>query len=67
LLRAVHALADGDGKPTVLLTFNPRNLSLYERHQYRIICHDASPEQGPAWWGMRRDPKQERGTSLATG
>ena len=56
LLRAVHELADADGKPTVLLTFNPRNHALYERHHYRVICHDATPTHGPAWWGMQRDP-----------
>jgi hypothetical protein len=57
LLRAVHELADADNKPTVLLTFNPRNLALYDRFQYRVVCHDAAPRHGPAWWGMQRDPE----------
>lgn len=57
LLHAVHALADAAGTPTVLLTFNPRNLALYERYTYRVVCHAATPKHGPAWWGMRRDPE----------
>jgi GNAT superfamily N-acetyltransferase len=56
LIRAVHARADGDGVPVVLLTYQPRNPPFYGRHGYRVVCEGTEPAGGPRWWGMRRDP-----------
>jgi GNAT superfamily N-acetyltransferase len=56
LLRAVHARADADGMPIVLLTYQPTNLQFYRRHGYAVVCEGAAPENGPQWWGLRRDP-----------
>ena len=56
LLDAVHARTDADGLPISLLTFQPRNLALYQRHGYAVVCEGTAPDGGPPWWGMRRDP-----------
>jgi ribosomal protein S18 acetylase RimI-like enzyme len=56
LLRAVSARADTDGIPVVLLTYQPTNLPLYQRHGYEVICQGAMPTSGLPWWGMRRGP-----------
>lgn len=56
LLDAVHARTDVDGLPISLLTFQPRNLALYQRHGYAVVCEGTAPDGGPPWWGMRRDP-----------
>lgn len=54
LLRAVHARADATDVPTVLLTFQPRNVPLYERHGYSIVASGTEPASGLRWWGFRR-------------
>jgi GNAT superfamily N-acetyltransferase len=56
LLEAVHARADADGLPVSLLTYQPKNLVLYLRHGYAVVCEGTAPDGGPPWWGMRRDP-----------
>jgi ribosomal protein S18 acetylase RimI-like enzyme len=56
LLRAVSARADADGMPVVLLTYQPANLPLYQRHDYEVVCQGTAPGSGLPWWGMRRDP-----------
>lgn len=56
LLRAVHARADGDGMPIVLLTYQPTNLPIYSRHGYAVVCEGTVPGNGPRWWGLRRNP-----------
>ena len=56
LLRAVHDLADADGLPTLLVTFQPRNVPLYRRHGYQIVADGADPIAGLAYWSMRRQP-----------
>lgn len=56
LLRAVNARADADRAPVVLLTFQLRNLGLYERHGYAVVCQGMAPTGGPQWWGLRRNP-----------
>jgi ribosomal protein S18 acetylase RimI-like enzyme len=56
LMAAVHARSDADRVPVVLLTFQPRNLPLYERHGYVVVCAGHQPASGLDWWGMRRDP-----------
>jgi GNAT superfamily N-acetyltransferase len=54
LLGAVHARADADGVPVVLLTYEPTNLPFYRRHGYAVVCEGTPPASGPPWWGMRR-------------
>jgi ribosomal protein S18 acetylase RimI-like enzyme len=56
LLRAVGARADADGTPVVLLTYQPTNLPLYQRHGYVEVCQGVASGNGLPWWGMRRDP-----------
>jgi ribosomal protein S18 acetylase RimI-like enzyme len=66
LLRAAHARSDADEAPIVLLTFQPRNIGLYQRHGYVTVCEGMAPDGGPPWWGMRRDPVEgtRRGARL---
>ena len=56
LLRAVQVRADAEGVPIVLLTYQPRNLNLYERHGYAVVCEGPASGSELLWWGMRRDP-----------
>jgi GNAT superfamily N-acetyltransferase len=57
LLAAVHARVDAAGTPITLLTYQPQNLSLYERHGYVTVSEGRAPRHGPRWWGMRRNPR----------
>ena len=57
LLEAIHARVDAGNVPILLLTYQPKSLSLYRRHGYRIVCEGTAPGCGPRWWGMRRDPR----------
>jgi ribosomal protein S18 acetylase RimI-like enzyme len=54
LLRAAIAYADADGLPLVLLTCQPRNVVLYQRHGFEVVCETGDPESHVRWWGMRR-------------
>lgn len=54
LLQAVHALAEIDGWPTVLLTFRARNVPFYQRHGYVVVAQGVEPHAGLAYWGLRR-------------
>lgn len=56
LLHAVHARTDADAVPTVLLTFQQKNLTLYQRHGYVVVSTGIVPDEDLPWWGMRRDP-----------
>jgi len=56
LLQAVHAHSDADGLPITVFTFQPKNLPLYRRHGYVVICGEAAPVGLPPWWGLRRNP-----------
>ena len=56
LLRAIHARADADGAPIVILTYQPTKLSCYRRHGYTVGCEGRAPQNGPRWWGLRREP-----------
>jgi ribosomal protein S18 acetylase RimI-like enzyme len=57
LLEAIHARVDAGEVPILLLTYQPKFLSLYRRHGYRIVREGTAPGCGPRWWGMRRDPR----------
>jgi GNAT superfamily N-acetyltransferase len=54
LLDHLHERADKAGKQVGLITFNPRNLPLYERHGYTVVAHDSDQPSGVLWWSMRR-------------
>jgi len=56
LLRTVHDLADAEGLPTLLVTFQPRNVPLYRRHGYEVVAESTDPIAGLAYWSMRRQP-----------
>ena len=57
LVNAVHALADADDAPVVLLTFQPRNVPFFERHGYEAVVSGTDSASGLSWWGMRRSPR----------
>jgi hypothetical protein len=52
----IHAHSDADGLPITVFTFQPKNLPLYRRHGYVVICGEAAPVGLPPWWGLRRNP-----------
>ena len=54
LLETANARADADAMPIVLVTLQPRNVPLYERHGYETVCGGTEPSSGLAWWGMKR-------------
>jgi hypothetical protein len=41
--------------PTVLLTYQPTNLPIYDRYGYVVVCQRTT-RSGPRWWGLRRNP-----------
>lgn len=56
LLRAVNERADAQDLPVVLLTFQERNVPLYQRYGYAVTHDGIDPTSGLPWWGFRRDP-----------
>jgi GNAT superfamily N-acetyltransferase len=58
LLRHLNRLADAADAQLGLLTFNCRNLPLYERHGYVVIGHETSKPSGVQWWSMGRQPRE---------
>jgi ribosomal protein S18 acetylase RimI-like enzyme len=56
LLRAVLDGADATGTPAYLESSNPRNLSLYERHGFRVVGELRALGRGPTIWRMWREP-----------
>ena len=56
LLRPLLAQADEEGRPCYLDTFNERNLAFYSRYGFEV-AQEARVEDGPAFWGMVRQPK----------
>jgi ribosomal protein S18 acetylase RimI-like enzyme len=57
LLHAAIAYADADRLPLVLLTCQPRNVDLYKRHGFEVVCQVDSPDATVQWWGIRRHPR----------
>ena len=57
LSEAVHALADADGAPVVLLTFQPRNVPFYVRRGYEVAVSGTDSASGLPWWGLHRSPR----------
>jgi ribosomal protein S18 acetylase RimI-like enzyme len=58
MLRAVARRSDAAGVPVYVDTTDPRNLSLYERHGFRIVSHGAFPNGGCRYWTLVR-PRPE--------
>ena len=54
LLAAVNGRADRDGVSAALLTFQGRNLPLYQRHGYAVVCDGGESSSGIGYWGCRR-------------
>jgi GNAT superfamily N-acetyltransferase len=55
LLRHVTDRCDEHGIPAYLESSNIRNLSLYQRHGFRVVDKVGVPD-GPVIWSMWRDP-----------
>ena len=58
LLREIGDRADAESMPVVLLTFQPQNVPLYEKHGYERVCGGRAGAAGLEWWGFRRPPRQ---------
>jgi ribosomal protein S18 acetylase RimI-like enzyme len=56
LLRAGLSRVDQDGVECQLITEEPRNLPLYQRHGFEIAVEGDVPDGGPHFWSMRRGP-----------
>ena len=60
LLTPVLGRCDRERVPAYLESTNERNLSLYERHGFRVVEEVALPRAGPTMWRMWRDPQTPR-------
>jgi ribosomal protein S18 acetylase RimI-like enzyme len=56
LLREVLTHADAEATPAYLESSNERNLSLYERHGFRVVGELRALDRGPTIWRMWREP-----------
>jgi ribosomal protein S18 acetylase RimI-like enzyme len=57
MLREVLAQADDSRTPAYLESSNERNLTLYERHGFRVVEEIKALGVGPSIWRMWRDPQ----------
>jgi len=57
MLREVLAQADDTRMPAYLESSNERNLTLYERHGFRVVEEIKALGTGPSIWRMWRDPQ----------
>ena len=57
MLREVLAQADDTRTPAYLESSNERNLTLYERHGFRVVEEIKALGVGPSIWRMWRDPQ----------
>ena len=57
MLREVLAQADDTRTPAYLESSNERNLTLYERHGFRVVEEIKLLGVGPTMWRMWRDPQ----------
>lgn len=57
MLREVLAQADDSRTPAYLESSNERNLTLYERHGFRVVEEIKLLGTGPTMWRMWRDPQ----------
>jgi ribosomal protein S18 acetylase RimI-like enzyme len=56
LLREVTVPADAAGSAAYLESSNERNLTLYERHGFRVVEEFRLLDKGPTVWRMWREP-----------
>ncbi len=56
LIELGTARCDEERMPSYLVSSNPRNLPLYERHGFEVIEEIELPSGGPTLWRMWRDP-----------
>jgi GNAT superfamily N-acetyltransferase len=56
LLRVGFARADGGRLPCYLDTAQPRNVSFYERHGFKVLTQGVEPVSALPYWTFRRDP-----------
>jgi ribosomal protein S18 acetylase RimI-like enzyme len=56
MLREVLQNADATGVPAYLESSNERNLTLYQRHGFRIVGELRALDRGPTIWRMWREP-----------
>ena len=56
LIRPVLSRCDAERAPAYLETSNERNLSLYQRHGFKVVRECDIPN-GPHFWGMWREPQ----------
>jgi ribosomal protein S18 acetylase RimI-like enzyme len=57
MLREVLAQADDTHTPAYLESSNERNLTLYQRHGFRVVEEIKALGHGPSIWRMWRDPQ----------
>jgi len=57
MLREVLAQADDTRTPAYLESSNERNLTLYQRHGFRVVEEIKALGHGPSIWRMWRDPQ----------
>jgi ribosomal protein S18 acetylase RimI-like enzyme len=58
LLREVLTTVDAEGLPAYLESSNERNLTLYERHGFKVVGELQALGRGPTIWRMWRDPAE---------
>ena len=56
LIEQGTARCDEEQMPAYLVSSNPRNVPLYERHGFEVIEEIELPSGGPTLWRMWRDP-----------
>jgi GNAT superfamily N-acetyltransferase len=57
MLRFAIGRAEADGRPLVLETAVPGNVTLYERFGFGVFLAADAPDGGPHLWFMSRDPR----------
>src|SRR5947209_5409067 len=58
MLSEVLAQADDTHTPAYLESYNAKNLTLYERHGFRVVEEIKALGVGPSIWRMWRDPQK---------
>ncbi len=55
------AACDDDGLPCSLVSSNPRNVTFYERHGFRVVAEVQSPDSAVTLTPMHREPRPAHG------
>lgn len=56
LLASKTARLDAASRHAFLETATPKNLPLYQRHGFKVVCEYQPAADGPRIWGMWREP-----------